>query len=237
MHVLGTTLIHYANPQAQAVALVQAYSYNAGIKKFCQASKTAAVTKLTQLHHDYQVYNSIKANSLSPTECKTALESLMNIIEKWDGCICTCACANGSKECQEPGYKKGDGASPTVATNSIMITATIDDHERRNVATVDIPGAFLHVYNGKDTFMLLCICLAELMVQVNPALYRKCVIYGKNNKPHLYVKLSKAIYVLLKSALLFYKNFVADLKNYASQFVINPYEPCIANVTIGSLQC
>jgi hypothetical protein len=47
MHVLETALIHYANPKAQAIALVQAYRYNAGIKKFGQASKTAAVTKLT----------------------------------------------------------------------------------------------------------------------------------------------------------------------------------------------
>jgi hypothetical protein len=151
--------------------------------------------------------------------------------------LCTRTCANSSKERQEPGYKNEDGASHTVATNSIMITATIDAHKCRNVATIDIPGAFLHVYNGKDTFLLLRVHLAELMVQVNPALYPKYIIYGKNNKPHLYIKLSKAIYGLLKSAVLIYKKFVADLKYNALPFVINPYEPCIANATIGSLQC
>jgi hypothetical protein len=66
-----------------------------------------------------------------------------------------------------------DGSSSTVDTDSIMIAATIDAHKCCNVATVDIPEAFLHAYNNKDTFMLLCGCLAELMVQVNPALYRK----------------------------------------------------------------
>jgi hypothetical protein len=70
-----------------------------------------------------------------------------------------------------------------------MITATIHAHKCRNVATIDIPGAFLHAYNDKDTFMLLRGCLAKLMVQVNPTLYRKHVIYGKNNEPLLYVKL------------------------------------------------
>jgi hypothetical protein len=54
MHILVTALIHYANPEAQAVAFEQAYSFKVGIKKFSKARKTAAVTKLTQLH-DYQV--------------------------------------------------------------------------------------------------------------------------------------------------------------------------------------
>jgi hypothetical protein len=146
----------------------------------------------------------------------------MNIVKKQGRCVHARMCTDGSKDCQEPGYKKEDGASPTVATNSIMITATIDAHKCHDVATIDIPRAFLHAYNDKDTFMLLCGFLTELMVQVNPALYCKYVIYGKNNEPLLYVKLSKAIYGLLKSALLFYKKFVADLNNYALPFVINP---------------
>jgi hypothetical protein len=83
-----------------------------------------------------------------------------------------------------------------------MITATIDAHECHNVATVNILGAFLHAYNNKDTYMLLHGRLAKLMVQVDPVLYRKYVTYGKNDKPLLYIKLSKAIYSLLKSALL-----------------------------------
>jgi hypothetical protein len=74
------------------------------------------------------------------------------------------------------------------------------------------------------------------MIQVDPALNKKYVIYGKNNKALRNVKFSKAIYGLLKSALLFYKKFVDDLKNYESPFIINPYDPCIANATIAGLQ-
>jgi hypothetical protein len=181
---------------------VQAYSFKVGIKKFGQVSETATITKLTQLH-DYQVYNPIKASSLSPAKCKTSLESLRDIIKHWDGQVCARACTNGSKECRQPGYKKEDGASPTVTTDSLMITATIDAHNHHDVATVDIPRAFLHAYNDKDTFMLLRGRLAELMVQVDPALYYKYVIYSKNKEPLLYVKLSKAICGLLKSTLLF----------------------------------
>jgi hypothetical protein len=84
--------------------------------------------------------------------------------------------------------------------------------------------------------MLLKGRLAKLMVQVDPQLYPKFVIYDKNNQALLYVKLSKAIHGLLKSALLFYKKFVKDLKNYESPFTINPYDPCVANATINGKQ-
>jgi hypothetical protein len=84
--------------------------------------------------------------------------------------------------------------------------------------------------------MLLKGCLAELMIQVDPNLYRKYIIYNKNNQALLYVKLSKAIYGLLKSALLFYKKIVADLQNYEAPFVINPYNPCVANTIINGKQ-
>jgi hypothetical protein len=160
----------------------------------------------------------------------------MNIVEKRDGGICTRACTDSSKERIEPGYKKEDGASTMAARDSILISSTINAHEGRNIATINIPGAFLNAYNDKDTIMLLKGCLAKLMVQVEPHLYCKYIIHSEKNQPLLYIKLTKAIYGLLKSALLFYRKFVNDLKSYSSPFVINPYDPCIANATVGNKQ-
>jgi hypothetical protein len=74
------------------------------------------------------------------------------------------------------------------------------------------------------------------MVQVDPHLYCKYIIHNKRNQPLLYIKLTKAIYGLLKSALLFYRKFVNDLNSYSSPFIINPYNPCVANVTVGNKQ-
>ncbi len=235
MHVLGIAMLHYTNPEAHAVAFTQSYSLKAGLKKFGEVGKTAAVTELTQLH-TYETYHPVHAKPLSPAEQKQALSSLMNIVEKHDGRVRPQAVADGSKECFQPGYKKEDGASPTIATNSIMITATIDAHERCDIASINIPGAFLHAYNDKEMFMLLKGCLPKLMVQVDPQLYQKFVIHDKNNQALQYVKLSKAIYGLLKSALLFYTKFVKDLKNYKTPFTINLYGPCVANATINGKQ-
>ena len=51
-----------------------------------------------------------------------------------------------------------------VATDSIMITAAIDAHKQCNIATIDLPGAFLNAYNDKKTIMLLKGHLTKLMV-------------------------------------------------------------------------
>ena len=53
--------------------------------------------------------------------------------------------------------------------------------------------------------MLLRGRLADIMVKVDPSLYRKYVTTSKKGVPMLYVKLTKALYGLLSSALLFYK--------------------------------
>jgi hypothetical protein len=52
--------------------------------------------------------------------------------------------------------------------------------------------------------------------------------------PLLYLKMEKAMYGLLKSALLFYRLLVGDLTN--TGFVLNPYDPCVANKVIGGQQ-
>ncbi len=51
-----------------------------------------------------------------------------------------------------------------------------------------------------------------MMVHLDPKLYRKYVITSSRGEPILYVKLNKALYGLLKYALLFYKNLVTELE-------------------------
>ena len=50
----------------------------------------------------------------------------------------------------------------------------------------------------------------------------------------LYVRLSKALYVILKTALLFYKRLRFDLEEMG--FVVNPYDPCVANMMANGAQ-
>jgi len=46
--------------------------------------------------------------------------------------------------------------------------------------------------------------------------------------------MNKALYGLLQSASLFYKKLRKDLERYG--FVINPYDPCVANAMINGLE-
>ena len=50
----------------------------------------------------------------------------------------------------------------------------------------------------------------------------------------LYVNLTKSLYGMLRSAKLFYKNIRRHLDKIG--FEINPYDPCVANMTINSSQ-
>ena len=88
----------------------------------------------------------------------------MFLTEKRDGNIKGRACADGRK--QQESIRKEDAASPTVALESIFLTSAIEAHEGREVATIDIPGAYLHTDTDEEVIMLLRGKLAELMAEV-----------------------------------------------------------------------
>jgi hypothetical protein len=128
-------------------------------------------------------------------------------------------CAHGRKQ-KDGTWAKQDTTPPKVAMKLVFITTVIEAHEGRNVACFDIPGAFLHADIDKDITMVLKGRLAELMVQVAPNLYRKYITVDRKGTAILYVKMQKALYGLLRSALLFYNKLVADLES--DGFVLNP---------------
>ena len=71
------------------------------------------------------------------------------------------------------------------------------------------------------------------MVNIEPIIYRN-VFTIKNDRTVLYVQLQKALYRCLRSAILFYEKLVANLKS--NGFIINPYEPCVSNMTVNGKQ-
>ena len=95
------------------------------------------------------------------------------------------------------------------------------------MAHVDFGTAFLQADNDVEILMKLRGKIVELLVQLEPTMYRKYITVGPNGDPILYVCLLKALYGLVRSALLFYKKSRSDLENMG--FEINPYDPCVAN--------
>ncbi len=98
----------------------------------------------------------------------------------------------------------------------------------------DIPGAFLHAdYKEGHTYMKLQGKLAELIVLIKPKLYREYVRYP-NGHAKLYVRMTKTLYGMLKTALWFYEKLRDDLE--ADGFVVNDYDPCAANKIVNGTQ-
>ena len=87
-------------------------------------------------------------------------------------------------------------------------------HEEQDVATVDIATAFIHADNDEEIIMKLCGKIVELLVvQIEPSMYQKYKTTVPNGEHILYVKLLKALYEILRSALLFYKKLRKDLED------------------------
>ena len=116
------------------------YSLQKGIKKFGEQGRQAALNEMRQLH-ERECFKPIDIGSLSQIERKRALESLIFLTEKKDGQIKAHHCANGST--QRDYMTREDVSSPTVSTESTLLTAVIEAEEERDVATCDIPNAFI----------------------------------------------------------------------------------------------
>ena len=112
-----------------------------GIKKHGENGKDKMVVELTQLH-DRDVFCPVDSNDLTAEQKEEAMRLLMFLKEKRDKSLKGRACADGRK--QQGKYEKEDTTSPTVALESVLITSVVDAHEKRDVAVVDILGAFLH---------------------------------------------------------------------------------------------
>ena len=223
-----------AHPTKKKCFLVT-YSLQKGIKKFQQRGFDAAKGEMQQLH-DRNCWEPIHLNSLTPSEREKALESLIFLVEKKDGKIKARHCANGSK--QRNWMSSEDAMSPTVMTDSVLLTATIEAEEERDVATFDIPNAFIQTEveetddQGDRIIMKIRGAMVDMLLEIDED-YEKFVTM-ENAQRVLYVHIRRAIYGMLMSGLLFYKKFRASIERIG--YVVNPYDPCVANKMINGKQ-
>ncbi len=205
---------------------------NTGIEKFKAKGEVGVTKELTQMH-DMGVFCPIKVEALTYNERKKALSLLMFLKVKRDSLVKLHMCMDGHKQ-KDSTWSKQDTTLPTVAMESVFITAVVDAHKGRNVTYFDIQGAFLHADVKEDITMVLKGRLVELMVRVMPNLYRKYITVVRKETAILYVKMQKAQYGLLRSALLFYRKLVANLESDGC--VLNPYDSCVANKVVNGKQ-
>ena len=210
-----------------------------GIKMFGEKAVAAILKEFKQLNEGAfpgkPVVEPIEYKSLSPQEIRMAMEAVNLIKEKRNGVIKGRTCANGSLQ-RRYLAPEDSVASPTPSTEAIISSFVIDAFEERAIGIFDIPGAYLHADMKHDKGRVLMVLRDEFvdyMCEVDPK-YLPYVQYIKGRKV-LYLKVLRAIYGCIESALLWYELFTNTLKKMG--FVINPYDKCVANKLINGSQC
>ena len=209
-----------------------------GIKEFGQQAIAAMIKEFCQLDEGAfpgkPVVKPIDPNSITAEEEKDALEAISLIKQKRSGVVKGRMCANGSKQRQFLGLYESV-ASPTISLEAILATLIIDAYEGRSIAVFDVPGAYLHapMLEGKCVIMRIRGDFMDMMIQANEK-YADFVKIVKGKKA-LYLKVLRAIYGCIQSALLWYEMFSGKLEKMG--FQINPYDCCVANKTINGHQC
>jgi hypothetical protein len=219
---LHTTLEHTCMTQ---------YNLKKGLEKFGAEGISAVEEELKQLD-TRDVFTPVFVNEMSPDEKRESLPYLMFLKQKRSGHIKGRGCADGRR--QRIYSKKEEASSPTVAIESVFLTCLIDASENRDIATVDIPGAFLQADMDETVHVKLAGTMVDILLRLNPTKYQAYITYENDNKA-LYVRLNKALYGTLRAALLFWRKLTAQLQEW--EFTINPYDWCVANKHINGSQC
>ena len=87
--------------------------------------------------------------------------------------------------------------------------------------------------DGEWIIMKICRVLVDMLIQLDPLLYGNMYTWEGNEKV-MYIEMLKALYGMLRSSILYYKKFWVDIKSIG--FVVNPYDPCVANHMIEGSQ-
>ena len=205
----------------------------AGIKLWGEDGVRAIVKAMKQFN-DRKVVTPMLPQEVTPEVKAKALGYLMFLKMKRSGDIKGRGCADGRP--QRVYMDKGATSSPTPNTESIFMTAMIEAMEQRDVATVDIPGAFLQTKASDGTIIKLQGTLVNNLIKIDEEWAKYVVYEGRNKVPTVYSTAIKALYGTVDAAKLFYDNLSNVLINQLG-FKRNDYDPCVVNKQIKGHQC
>ena len=111
----------------------------------------------------------------------------------------------------------------------------IDAYEEGDVATFNIPGAYLHAYIPADKHVILKLrgSFVDIMCEINKE-FIQYLRYEKGQKV-LYLRLLREIYGCIESALQWYNFYTQTLKTEG--YKLNEYEKFVSNKAINENKC
>jgi hypothetical protein len=223
-HMVVLEDFYQAEPNVVAAVLAQ-LSLKNDLKEWGNKAYMAVKSKMKQLHFCNK-FKSMHWSELTDTQRQTVLESHMFLKEKRDGKIKGRTVAGGNKQLDYT--SKEDASSPTVTTESVLLSCIIDAEEERDVAVIDIPNAFIqtHVEDEKDMVIIkLHGVLVDILVVIAPNVYKSYATVDKKGVKQLVVQCQNALYGTMVASLLYFCKFTKSLTEI--RFKLNPYDPCI----------
>jgi hypothetical protein len=191
-------------------------SAKAGIQKYGRKSEEALMIEFAQLE-ELSVFKGVDPGTLTNEQRKTALRAINLIKEKRSGQLKGHMVEDGRP--QKSLYDKSETALPTVSIDALMLSLMIDAKEKRDVATTDVAGAYLKAAMDDFVIMKFTGKDVEILCGMNND-YERFVTTDRNGQKVMYVRILKAPYGCVKSALLWYDLFTSSLKDMG--FVLNP---------------
>jgi hypothetical protein len=201
------------------------------------AAMQALIKEISQLD-DKGTFIPVHMHDLNALERRRILPSFTFMEDKYDPTtrefIKTKARTVGGGHRQDPSLYQDEGTwSPTVSTPALFIGAGIAAHEKRVVATVDIPTAYPNAKRDINSDITVHITLDVIETAILVVLHRE---YSEFVRPdgRMVVKITNALYGLIESAKLWYQEISATLE--AAGFIKNAYDLCVFNKTHNGQQ-
>ena len=177
-------------------------SLKAGLRTFGNDSMRAVEKEMHQLY-DQGVMIPVHKKCLTPEQQKEALAYLMCLKRKCCGKIKGHGCADGQKQ---RGYiAKEESTAPTVNTEAVFLTAVIDALESREVAFLDVPGAFMQADIDELVHVRFTGKMVSMLLQIDYEMCKDYVVMEKGEQV-MYMELLKALYGTLCAARLFWQS-------------------------------
>ena len=216
-------------------SFAQQFNLKQGLKEFGAEGEASAMKEIGQIHGRGSI-TPVHLRDLTDEEAKRALDMVTVMLRKKSGVLKTRMCINGSS--QKNWMSKEEITSPTAAPQAVLLSAAIDAYERRYVATVDVPNAFMQAKidtkpGDPRVILVLRGQIVDMLCSLDKEMHAPYVEYHKGKKV-LFLVVHRAIYGLVQSPMLWYKAFRKEIEDQG--FTVNPYDPCVANKMVdGSM--
>ena len=223
---LRRNLLNYYQP-GDTVVLAKEYAMKIIVKEALRSrgdeAERVILEELAQMR-DKKVWTPMHISVLTSTEKHGIIRSQMFLKEKYlptgEFKILKARLVAGGNQQDKDLYD--DLSSPTVSTSVVMTFFCIAAHEMRSAVVVDIGGAYLNadMNTGVIVHMRLDSAMSKLMMKHDSG-YERYI----DNKGCIVVRLDKALYGCVESAVLWYENLSSTLAELG--YIKNEYEACV----------